>query len=151
MRRTTFPPRSSLWTASRKRTGIIRDTDAVRRATAAGLNLATATSAAVAPFATDFFAYDSQNRVIRHDVQGAGCSSCTGGIGTFTYSYATNPRPVLGSNLDWRTKTTETRPDGTERIVYSNARTQPMLEVIRTTEGGVTKQHQKDRHNPCNP
>jgi RHS repeat-associated protein len=116
------------------------DTDAVRRATAAGLDLATATSAAVAPFATDFFAYDAQNRVIRHDVQGAGCSSCTGGIGTFTYSYATNPKPVLGSNLDWRTKTTETRPDGTERIVYSNARTQPMLEVIRTTEGGVTKQ-----------
>ena len=56
------------------------DTDAVRRATAAGINLATATNSAVAPFATDFFAYDSQNRVIRHDVQGAGCSSCTGGI-----------------------------------------------------------------------
>ena len=116
------------------------DTDAVRRATAAGINLATATNSAVAPFATDFFAYDAQNRVIRHDVQGAGCSSCTGGIGTFTYAYATNPRPVLGSNLDWRTKSTETRPDGTERIVYANARTQPMLEVIRTTEGGVTKQ-----------
>jgi hypothetical protein len=47
---------------------------------------------------------------------------------------------VLGINLDWRTKSTETRPDGTERIVYSNARTQPMLEVIRTTDGGVTKQ-----------
>ena len=116
------------------------DTDAVRRATAAGLNLATATNSAVAPFATDFFAYDAQNRVIRHDVQGAGCSSCTGGIGTFTYAYAQNPKPVIGSNLDWRTKSTETRPDGTERIVYSNARTQPMLEVIRTTEGGVTKQ-----------
>ena len=56
------------------------DTDAVRRATAAGLNLATATNSAAAPFATDLFAYDSQNRVIRHDVQGAGCSSCTGGI-----------------------------------------------------------------------
>jgi len=54
-----------------------------RRATAAGLNLATAANSAVAPFATDFFAYDAQNRVIRHDVQGAGCSSCTGagGIG----------------------------------------------------------------------
>jgi hypothetical protein len=46
----------------------------------------------------------------------------------------------FGSNLDWRTKTTETRPDGTQRIVYANARTQPMLEVIRTTEGGVTRQ-----------
>ena len=28
----------------------------------------------------------------------------------------------------------------TERIVYSNAFTQPMLEVIRTTENGITKQ-----------
>jgi RHS repeat-associated protein len=116
------------------------DFDAVRRATATGLDLATAPNTAVTPFATDFFAYDAQNRVIRHDVQGAGCSSCTGGIGTFTYAYATNPRPVIGSNLDWRTKSTETRPDGSERIVYSNSRTQPMLEVIRTTEGGVTKQ-----------
>jgi hypothetical protein len=116
------------------------DTEAVRRATAAGLDIATASNAAAAPFATDFFAYDANHRVIRHDLQGAGCSSCTGGIGTFTYSYAQNPKPVLGSNLDWRTKSTETRPDGTERIVYSNARTQPMLEVIRTTEGGVTRQ-----------
>jgi RHS repeat-associated protein len=116
------------------------DADAVRRATTAGLDLAAATNAAVAPFATDFYAYDTQNRVIRHDAQGAGCSSCTGGIGTFTYVYATNPRPLVGSNLDWRTKFTETRPDGTGRIVYSNARTQPMLEVIRTTENGITKQ-----------
>lgn len=37
-------------------------------------------------------------------------------------------------------KTTETRPDGTQRITDANARLQPMLEVIRTTEGGVTKQ-----------
>lgn len=46
----------------------------------------------------------------------------------------------LGSDLAWQAKSTETRPDGTERIVYANARTQPMLEVIRTTEGGVTRQ-----------
>ena len=116
------------------------DFDAVRRATAAGLDLATATSAAVAPFATNFYVYDADNRVIRHDAQGAGCCSCTGGIGTFTYAYATNPKPVLGTDLEWRTKSTETRPDGTQRITYANARLQPMLEVIRTTDGGVTKQ-----------
>ena len=127
------------------------DTDAVRRATAAGIDLATATNTSVAPFATNVYGYDAQGRVVRRDVQGAGCSSCTGGIGTFTYAYATNPLAPAGSLDAWATKTTETRPDGTQRIVYSNARTQPMLEVIRTTEGGVTKQHQKDRHNPCNP
>jgi RHS repeat-associated protein len=117
------------------------DFDAARRATAAGINLTTATNSAVAPFASNFYQYDAQNRVIRHDLQGVGCSSCTGGIGTFTYAYATNPRAVFGSNVDWRTKTTETRPDGTQRIVYSNVRLQPMLEVMRTTEGGVTKQY----------
>ena len=37
-------------------------------------------------------------------------------------------------------KTTETRPDGTERITSANARLQPMLEVISTTDGGVTRQ-----------
>jgi RHS repeat-associated protein len=41
---------------------------------------------------------------------------------------------------DWHTKTTETRPDGTERIVYSNGRFQPMLEVIRTNDGGTPRQ-----------
>jgi hypothetical protein len=41
----------------------------------------------------------------------------------------------FGSKFDWLTKSTETRPDGTERIVSSNARTQPMLEVFRTTDG----------------
>ncbi|MEI6505371.1 MAG: RHS repeat-associated core domain-containing protein [Planctomycetota bacterium] len=117
------------------------DFDAVRRATAAGIDLATATNATVAPFATDAYQYDAGHRVTRHDLQGAGCSTCTGGIGTFTYAYASNPKPVLGSNLDWRTKSTETRPDGTQRIVYSNARAQPMLEVLRTTDGGVTKQY----------
>jgi RHS repeat-associated protein len=117
------------------------DFDAVRRATAAGLNLATASNSAVAPFANNYYEYDTNNRVTRRDVQGVGCSSCSGGIGTFTYSYATNASPTPGNNQEWRTKTTETRPDGTQRIVYSNARMQPMLEVIRTTEGGVTKQY----------
>ena len=35
---------------------------------------------------------------------------------------------------------TETRPDGTQRMTYASARLQPILEVIRTTDGGVTKQ-----------
>ena len=76
------------------------DTDAVRRATAAGVSLATATNAAVAPFATNFYAYDAQNRVVRHDKQGAGCSACTGGIGQFTYAYAPSTRPVTDANRD---------------------------------------------------
>jgi len=119
------------------------DTDAVRRAAAAGVNLLTASAAAVKPFATNYYEYDSHNRVSRHDVQGAGCTSCSGGIGAYSYTYATNPSQMLAgtaATAGWATKTTETRPDGSQRIVYSNARTQPMLEVIRTTQGGVTTQ-----------
>ena len=87
------------------------DSEAVRRVTAAGLDIATAARALVAPFATSYLEYDSQNRVTRHDVQGAGCSSCTGGIGSFSYAYARNPASGL-SDSEWHTKTTETRPDG---------------------------------------
>jgi RHS repeat-associated protein len=117
------------------------DLDGDRRAVAAGVSLDTATNSAVAPFATNFYAYDAQNRVERHDKQGAGCSACTGGIGQFTYAYARSALPVSDANRDWRTKTTETRPDNTQRIVYFNARSQPLLEVIRTTDGGITRQY----------
>ena len=116
------------------------DFDAVRRATHAGLNLATASHAAVAPYATNVYAYDGQNRVVRHDLQGAGCSSCTGGVGAYTYAYAQSTLSVSDASRDWRSRLTQTRPDGTQRIVYVNGRGQPMLEVIRTTDGGVTRQ-----------
>jgi RHS repeat-associated protein len=117
----------------------IFDSEAVRRVAAAGLDIPTAANALVAPFATNYLEYDAQNRVIRSDEQGKGCSSCAGGIGSFTYAYAKNSAAGLTPS-DWHTKTTETRPDGTERIVYSNGRLQPMLEVTRTNDGGTPRQ-----------
>jgi RHS repeat-associated protein len=116
------------------------DAEAVRRATDAGINVSTAANTVIAPFATSYLEYDAQDRVIRQDIQGAGCSSCTGGIGTFAYTYATNPAAPTDKSA-WLKKVTETRPDGTERVVYTNGRTQTMLEVIRTTEGATTKQY----------
>jgi RHS repeat-associated protein len=113
--------------------------DAVRRATAAGLDPLTASNAAITPFATNYLEYDAWNRVTRNDVQGAGCSSCSGGIGTFSFAYATNPASGI-READWRTKTTITRPDGTEQVDYANGRMQPMLQVLRTFEGATTRQ-----------
>jgi len=110
------------------------DSEAVRRVAAAGLDITTAANAAVAPFATNYLEYDAQNRVTRNDIQGAGCSSCTGGIGSFTTTYATNPTPGTDDSV-WSMKTTETRPDGTLKIIYTNGRLQPMLEVLQTTDG----------------
>jgi RHS repeat-associated protein len=118
----------------------IFDNDAVRRATAASIDLMTAANNVVAPFATSYLEYDAEDRIVRHDLQGAGCSTCNGGIGSFEYAYEQNPATGLYRSA-WHTKTTETRPDGTERIVYANGRLQTMLEVIRTNDGGTPKQY----------
>jgi activator of 2-hydroxyglutaryl-CoA dehydratase len=38
--------------------------------------------------------------------QGAGCSSCSGGQGTYTYSFATNPNVNGGDLNSWALKAT---------------------------------------------
>lgn len=101
-----------------------------RRISAAGLNIDTASNSQLAPFARDGFGYDSQNRMISRAEQGTGCSTCTGGIGTTSYSYATNANAPAGFN-SWKYKTTALGPDGNESITYSNAYGQTMLKVFR--------------------
>src|SRR5262249_39048583 len=49
----------------------------------------TASDAEVAPFASNFFEYDDQQRVTQETVQGAG-SSTSGGLGTYSYEYLTS-------------------------------------------------------------
>jgi hypothetical protein len=94
----------------------------------------TATDDQVAPYADDYFQYDSQQRVSEAVVQGQGCSSCTGGLGTYTYSYTTSNNPA-GYN-SWAVKTVETLPDGNENIVYSNFASEQMLNVYMDTTTG---------------
>ena len=90
-----------------------------------------AADAAVAPYAEHYFQYDQERRVTLHSVQGAGATAgigvaATGGIGTFTYTYAANAsyydnttNPSDGTNC-WDYETTETLPDGNENFVYCN-------------------------------
>jgi RHS repeat-associated protein len=79
----------------------------------------------VAPFADDSYQYDAQGRVIRVVAQGTGCSTCTGGQGTFTYGYlASNNLPGFNN---WAMQTTETLPDGNLNIVFTNASGQVLL------------------------
>jgi hypothetical protein len=63
----------------------------------------------VAPYADGFFQYDAVQRATQAVEQGAGCSVCSGGLGTFAYAYTTSPF-ADGYNT-WRTKTVETLPD----------------------------------------
>ena len=94
----------------------------------------TAADSAVAPYASNYFEYDSGQRVTKEVAQGQGCSSCSSGQGTYTYAYSAS------SNADgynaWSTKTVETLPDGNTNTVYSNAYGQQMLKVFTDNTTG---------------
>jgi YD repeat-containing protein len=99
------------------------------RLVAAVSNPQTASDSSVAPYADDYYEYDSSMRVTKAVVQGAGCS-CAGSTnqGTFTYSYTTSTN-TAGYN-SWATKTVETLPDGNENIVYTNFAGEVMLSAL---------------------
>ncbi len=90
------------------------------RLVAAVGNPTTASDSAVAPYADQYYEYDSNLRVSKTVVQGAGCS-CSGstGQGAFTYAYSTSTN-TAGPN-SWQTKTVETLPDGSQNIVFTNS------------------------------
>jgi hypothetical protein len=63
-------------------------------------------------------------------IQGNGCSVCTGGQGTFTYSYASSTfSPGYNS---WAEKTVETLPDSSTNTVYTNFAGETMLDVLQS-------------------
>lgn len=84
-----------------------------------------------APYATNYYEYDSSRRVTKEIAQGAGCSSCTGGQGTYTFSYSSSSN-AEGYN-SWRYKTVQTLPDGNQNTVYTNSYGQAMLVVYQDT------------------
>jgi RHS repeat-associated protein len=93
----------------------------------------TASDADVAPYADLSLTWNG-TRVGTAVVQGKGCSACSGGLGTYTYSYTTSGF-ADGYNT-WRTKTTETLPDGNQNIVYTNFAGQIMLAIYQDTTSG---------------
>jgi len=100
-----------------------------RLKTAAGGNVDGASNATVESYAQFYFEYDSDHRVTTEKAQAFGCSTCTGGYGTFTFAY-TDSANAAGYN-NWFRKTVETLPDGKQNIVYSNAFGQPILKVFK--------------------
>ncbi len=93
-----------------------------------------ASDAEVAPYADLYLEFDASRRVTKEVVQGAGCSSCGAGQGTYTYSYATSSH-ADGYN-SWKYKTTETLPDGNQNLVYSNYAGEVMLKVFHEVSSG---------------
>jgi hypothetical protein len=109
------------------------------RAAAALGDPLTATDAQLAPYADDYYQYDSQQRVTLATVQGAGAT----GPGTYTYSYTTSSN-ANGYNA-WQTKTVETLPDGNTNTVYTNDAGEVMLtdfdDVSDPTNPALQGQH----------
>jgi|688.fasta_scaffold28483_3 RHS repeat-associated protein len=106
------------------------DFDSFQRLRSNVASIDLATDAQIAPYAKEYFRYDTSRRIVRHDIQGAGCTVCTGGIGTNTFNYET--RDAGGADYNrWVFKVTQTLPDGNQKIIYENYRRQVILEVDR--------------------
>ncbi len=81
----------------------------------------------MAPYAEEFLQYDAEAHVTQLVTLGAGCSVCSAGLGTYSYSYASSGNAQAYNN--WATETTETLPNGTENIYYSNYVGETLLQV----------------------
>src|SRR5439155_10135664 len=85
----------------------------------------TATDTQVAAYADKYFEYDPSSQRVTKAVIQAGGSSSSGGLGTFTYSYASSSN-ANGYN-SWADKSVETLPDGNSNTVYANYAGEVML------------------------
>jgi RHS repeat-associated protein len=98
------------------------------RLAAAFADPSSATDAQVAPYADNYFEYDGSQRVTKEIAQGDGCSSCTGGLGTYQFSYTQGFNPNDPNN--WSMKTVETMPDNSTLTVYTNAWGEPIVSAL---------------------
>ncbi len=93
------------------------------------------TDSQVRPYA-DYF-YDRSSTPFQVTVQGAGCSSCTGGRGTFSYQFMQNGSTSYADGYNnWKYETVEGLPDGSTRTVFANFQGETMLSVFQS--GGQT-------------
>jgi YD repeat-containing protein len=104
------------------------------RLAAAFADPTTATDSQVAPYADNYFQYDSSKRVTQEMVQGAGCSSCSNGLGTYAFSYSSSS--FAADPNAWQNKAVETLPDGNQNIVYTNFAGQVLLTVFHDVTSG---------------
>jgi RHS repeat-associated protein len=95
----------------------------------------TATDTQLAPYADNYFEYDSSHRVTLEEVQGQGCSACSGGLGEYTFSYTASSNTAAYNS--WAMKTVETLPDGNQNIVYTNAYGEIMLKAFKDTTSNL--------------
>ena len=86
-----------------------------------------ASNATLAPFADAYYQFDASGRVTEEIIQGKGCSVCSGGLGTYTYSYTASADNLPGYN-NWTYQTVETLPNGTTNTYYANFAGETLLQ-----------------------
>lgn len=89
---------------------------------AADLTPETATDEELAEYADYYFEYDTSNRVTTETVKG----------GAYTYNFAYENGVTSSDFNQWTMKTTETLPDSSENIVYTNTYTQPLFKIYQS-------------------
>ncbi len=114
---------------------VINPQSYARLVAALGTNLSSLTDTQVAPYADNYFEFDAGQRVTKEIVQGQGCSGCSGGQGTYLFSYFASSN-ANGYN-SWKHKTVETLPDGNQNIVYSNYVREVMLDIYLHTTSNL--------------
>jgi hypothetical protein len=116
---------------------VFRPDSYARLVAAQGSNIDSISDINAGPYADDYFEYDTSQRVTKHTVAGDGGTVGSNGLGSYTYAYASSSNSA-GFN-SWATKTTETLPDGSQNIVYTNAYGEIMLRVYYDVLGSGNK------------
>lgn len=82
----------------------------------------TASEAIVSQYADYYFEYDTQRRVTKERAQS----------GSLTFTFAFTESNFSNDYNQWKTKTIETQPDGTQIIVFANYAGQTMLKIFKS-------------------
>ena len=108
-----------------------------------GYDIFSAPSSVMAPYADQYYQYNSNHQVTLQIAAGVG-GTVANGQGTYLYAYYQNPNyatqaaqyvsqnPGATSSGDlnlWLTRTTETNPDGSRQIVYTNVNDETLLQM----------------------
>lgn len=97
-------------------------------------NVDSTSDGTVATYANHYFEFNKDREATKEIAQGEGCSSCTGGLGTFSYVRTDSAHAKSFNN--WAVKTVETLPDGNENIVYTNGYGKIMLKAFHNVSSG---------------
>ena len=111
---------------------------AYNAANSTSFSLLNAPATLVAPYADNYFQYNSNHQVTL-ETFGSGGSTATNGLGTQTFSYYQNPQFVVGDNYNtWFTRTTQTMQDGGQQIVYTNVNGNELMAIDVSSAGAIT-------------